>query len=120
MELAKDAGKMSALGPQASLSKPPEIVFNLDSEKDKNKVVLEKSNILMLGPTGSGQYISVKMAFNSSVSKKKFSYCDHLIVIVVMQKLQCSPLLKSIKQYLGILAHHDKVHLQGKGNYSPS
>ena len=67
------------------------------------------------------EHISSFPIFSSSVSKKKSSYCDFLVIVVVdMQKLanKCSPLLKSIKGIntkLGILAQ-----LQDKGHNSES
>jgi hypothetical protein len=52
LELAKDAGKMSMLRPRG-FTKPPEET-DPEIKTDKDKVVIDKSNILMLGPTGSG------------------------------------------------------------------
>ncbi|XP_053406041.1 ATP-dependent Clp protease ATP-binding subunit ClpX-like [Mercenaria mercenaria] len=73
LELSKDSGKMSALGPRASMSKPHEI-FTFESQTDKNKVVIEKSNILMLGSTGSGKTLLAQTL--ARILDVPFAICD--------------------------------------------
>ena len=63
-------------------------------------------------------------SFSSSVSKKKSSYCDRWVVVVivvvgVVQKHYSKSTL-GIKIKLGILAHHDKVQLQDMMHNSDS
>lgn len=73
LELTKDAGKMSVLGPRGSYSKPSEEPTEV-SKTDKDKVVIDKSNILMLGPTGSGKTLLAQTL--ARILDVPFAICD--------------------------------------------
>ncbi|XP_060603494.1 ATP-dependent Clp protease ATP-binding subunit ClpX-like [Ruditapes philippinarum] len=72
LELAKDAGKMSMLRPRG-FTKPPEET-DPEIKTDKDKVVIDKSNILMLGPTGSGKTLLAQTL--ARILDVPFAICD--------------------------------------------
>ena len=84
--------------------------------------IKESNNPDIVDDCEDGEVCSnIQLVFISlSVSKKKFSYCDRKIVIVVtvivvVQNFDVTHYSKSIKGIntkLGILAQHDKIQLQ--------